>query len=99
MIIFFFFFFKQKTAYEMVMSDWSSDVCSSDLGRIDHLQVERGAQPPRQRGVVVQLDRILVIEAEVEPLAQELQEVGAEVGVRPADAEGIARPPRNHAVA
>src|SRR6187455_369241 len=27
----FFFFFKQKTAYEMVMSDWSSDVCSSDL--------------------------------------------------------------------
>src|SRR6187397_2357459 len=26
-----FFFFKQKTAYEMVYSDWSSDVCSSDL--------------------------------------------------------------------
>src|SRR5881396_920198 len=26
-----FFFFKQKTAYEMVRSDWSSDVCSSDL--------------------------------------------------------------------
>src|SRR6187397_1292587 len=30
---FFFFFFKQKTAYEMVYSDWSSDVCSSDLAR------------------------------------------------------------------
>src|SRR3546814_9982233 len=29
-----FFFFKQKTAYEMRISDWSSDVCSSDLGRI-----------------------------------------------------------------
>src|SRR3546814_6772876 len=28
---FFFFFFKQKTAYEMHISDWSSDVCSSDL--------------------------------------------------------------------
>src|SRR3546814_5401115 len=27
-----FFFFKQKTAYEMRISDWSSDVCSSDLG-------------------------------------------------------------------
>src|SRR3546814_4754309 len=27
----FFFFFKQKTAYEMRISDWSSDVCSSDL--------------------------------------------------------------------
>src|SRR3546814_12992759 len=35
----FFFFFKQKTAYEMRISDWSSDVCSSDLfgelGEID----------------------------------------------------------------
>src|SRR3546814_6364939 len=28
----FFFFFKQKTAYEWRISDWSSDVCSSDLG-------------------------------------------------------------------
>src|SRR3546814_1871966 len=28
-----FFFFKQKTAYEMRISDWSSDVCSSDLSR------------------------------------------------------------------
>src|SRR3546814_3496681 len=28
-----FFFFKQKTAYELRISDWSSDVCSSDLGR------------------------------------------------------------------
>src|SRR3546814_5917363 len=28
-----FFFFKQKTAYEMRINDWSSDVCSSDLGR------------------------------------------------------------------
>src|SRR3546814_1975108 len=31
----FFFFFKQKTAYEMRISDWSSDVCSSDLPRSD----------------------------------------------------------------
>src|SRR3546814_8653723 len=29
--VFFFFFVKQKTAYEMRISDWSSDVCSSDL--------------------------------------------------------------------
>src|SRR3546814_4000439 len=29
--MFCFFFFKQKTAYEMRISDWSSDVCSSDL--------------------------------------------------------------------
>src|SRR3546814_7314400 len=31
MLLVFFFFFKQKTAYEMRISDWSSDVCSSDL--------------------------------------------------------------------
>src|SRR3546814_14817151 len=31
MLISVFFFFKQKTAYEMRISDWSSDVCSSDL--------------------------------------------------------------------
>src|SRR3546814_15042590 len=31
MVVLFFFFFKQKTAYEMRISDWSSDVCSSDL--------------------------------------------------------------------
>src|SRR3546814_8321919 len=38
------FFFKQKTAYEMRISDWSSDVCSSELVQRRH----RGAaQPPR----------------------------------------------------
>src|SRR3546814_15854788 len=31
MFVLLFFFFKQKTAYEMRISDWSSDVCSSDL--------------------------------------------------------------------
>src|SRR3546814_8874973 len=35
------FVFKQKTAYEMRISDWSSDVCSSDLVRC-----ARSAQPP-----------------------------------------------------
>src|SRR3546814_14587146 len=33
-LLIFFFFFKQKTAYEMRISDWSSDVCSSDLGKM-----------------------------------------------------------------
>src|SRR3546814_2051214 len=31
------FFFKQKTAYEMRISDWSSDVCSSDLITVDEM--------------------------------------------------------------
>src|SRR3546814_962862 len=36
-----FFFFKQKTAYEMRISDWSSDVCSSDLpGRTEDLPID-----------------------------------------------------------
>src|SRR3546814_465154 len=38
MLVFVFFFFKQKTAYELRISDWSSDVCSSDLRRaLDHV--------------------------------------------------------------
>src|SRR3546814_10317192 len=31
LVVYFIFFFKQKTAYELRISDWSSDVCSSDL--------------------------------------------------------------------
>src|SRR3546814_3872668 len=41
------FFFKQKTAYEMRISDWSSDVCSSDLPReqtVKHVHVNEGGQ-------------------------------------------------------
>src|SRR3546814_3173707 len=44
-LILFFFFFKQKTAYEMRISDWSSDVCSSDLmmeGLVAKLRAEIG---------------------------------------------------------
>src|SRR3546814_8105869 len=55
----YFFFFKQKTAYEMRISDWSSDVCSSDLpfgagidrndvpargGKLHRLAAGRGAE-------------------------------------------------------
>src|SRR3546814_10522721 len=39
-----FFFFKQKTAYEMRISDWSSDVCSSDLRRFAH-RLQKKAYP------------------------------------------------------
>src|SRR3546814_4236851 len=37
-----FFCFKQKTAYEMRISDWSSDVCSSDLGDLSFNRGRRG---------------------------------------------------------
>src|SRR3546814_9779119 len=48
-----FFFFKQKTAYEMRISDWSSDVCSSDLRPSAAPQERtalRQAQGERMRG-------------------------------------------------
>src|SRR3546814_5652909 len=47
-VCFFIFFFKQKTAYELRISDWSSDVCSSDLrgddGRQRRLRAEGGEE-------------------------------------------------------
>src|SRR3546814_8377965 len=46
-----FFFFKQKTAYEMRISDWSSDVCSSDLQLVDFaaiLEAEAAQYPSRK---------------------------------------------------
>src|SRR3546814_1214369 len=51
-----FFFFKQKTAYEMRISDWSSDVCSSDLVQIA-IVADRQADVGRhgQRGAVAAL--------------------------------------------
>src|SRR3546814_19520160 len=49
MFCFFFFFFKQKTAYEMRISDWSSDVCSSDL-QFTTIAIER-RHPPQLEAV------------------------------------------------
>src|SRR3546814_12130389 len=54
-MIYRFFFFKQKTAYEMRISDWSSDVCSSDLetdqkpapdANISAIALDTGQAPP-----------------------------------------------------
>src|SRR3546814_1037486 len=48
----YFFFFKQKTAYEMRISDWSSDVCSSDL--ITSNQVQINTVDPRLSPVEIE---------------------------------------------
>src|SRR3546814_4024797 len=44
MFLFLIFFFKQKTAYEMRISDWSSDVCSSDLFRHRRVDFRLGVE-------------------------------------------------------
>src|SRR3546814_1106083 len=72
------FFFKQKTAYEMRISDWSSDVCSSDLqvhqrrfagaGAADEPDFLAGADGQRQ--VVDDAAFLAVMEADV------LEEIG-----------------------
>src|SRR3546814_17240686 len=63
--LFLFFFFKQKTAYEMRISDWSSDVCSSDLSPGIHAQggfpieqTERRPPCPRLQAPANVRDRI-----------------------------------------
>src|SRR3546814_1441091 len=48
-----FFFFKQKTAYEMRISDWSSDVCSSDLTTRPTAQTPRRCSPARHGSIGV----------------------------------------------
>src|SRR3546814_5298300 len=66
-----FFFFKQKTAYEMRISDWSSDVCSSDLlDRVRHADLRRdlagsGAVGDQagQRGTGAQAQRAAAVQA------------------------------------
>src|SRR3546814_6612292 len=54
-----FFFFKQKTAYEMRSSDWSSDVCSSDL----HRMLDMLARRPARLAIESQEDEAPRIEA------------------------------------
>src|SRR3546814_351121 len=52
------FFFKQKTAYEMRISDWSSDVCSSDLlvQKDDRLKREDSQEKARQKAIQKELE-------------------------------------------
>src|SRR3546814_8744700 len=53
-VFFIFFFFKQKTAYEMRISDWSSDVCSSDL--IEGPQQRQDSQRLLHRPALIGID-------------------------------------------
>src|SRR3546814_9305078 len=57
-----FFFVKQKTAYEMRISDWSSDVCSSDLG-IKPIKRRRNGEASSGRRTRSKLDGLSVLRA------------------------------------
>src|SRR3546814_6988272 len=63
-VLIFIFFFKQKTAYEMRISDWSSDVCSSDLldalsvRREDFLEAHKRVQPSAMREIMIQMPTV-----------------------------------------
>src|SRR3546814_8720345 len=61
-----FFLFKQKTAYEMRISDWSSDVCSSDLVSMTASSVE---EIPRGMEFLFSLNRINVAVSRAKGLA------------------------------
>src|SRR3546814_9179395 len=79
----FFFFFKQKTAYEMRISDWSSDVCSSDLGynegrrRLIGDRASLDLRPGTIAGYDRSLDAALGVDATVDPRSEE-RRVGKE---------------------
>src|SRR3546814_3528938 len=70
-----FFFFKQKTAYEMRISDWSSDVCSSDLPQVGGIVAimphnQRAAVSPGDEAVVAPaVDLQLVVVESVDQIA------------------------------
>src|SRR3546814_7142148 len=60
-----FLFFKQKTAYEMRISDWSSDVCSSDLhGQTVHVFGMIDSQAPRNPAATIMADKMKIGEAQ-----------------------------------
>src|SRR3546814_14717078 len=63
---YFFFFCKQKTAYEMRISDWSSDVCSSDLEITLDDPRPAALQPPARLAVARQFAPLIVDNAQLD---------------------------------
>src|SRR3546814_11051152 len=85
------FFFKQKTAYEMRISDWSSDVCSSDLLFLETpphaavstaLDLARGPRLIDQRGLLNAVLRRLAREGKAIVERSDERRVGNECVVR-----------------
>src|SRR3546814_6252098 len=63
-------FFKQKTAYEMRISDWSSDVCSSDLNVQVNRSLKRGSAPLQLQVNEALLQQVIDLMAKLEARTQ-----------------------------
>src|SRR3546814_1518630 len=87
-----FFFFKQKTAYELRISDWSSDVCSSDLLTLQR-RPEKSHGRERVRGQMLTLCAVVVGEERealgIEALEQQDPAVRAPQGIHGRQSHGI----------
>src|SRR3546814_11138873 len=107
MSIYIFFFFKQKTAYEMRISDWSSDVCSSDLGFriVDQLGIIGLADPAdarrraaldlvEQARAVARLEEAVGATSEQEQLFERVERLVDAAGRREGAVIIALRPPR-----
>src|SRR3546814_9139560 len=85
-----FFFFKQKTAYEMRISDWSSDVCSSDLAAPAVPDIGDYAEHQhRQDHRVGRMERRLDARVAVPFVAERHAAPGGPEAPRPSTDEGI----------
>src|SRR3546814_3462785 len=78
-----FFFFKQKTAYEMRISDWSSDVCSSDLLQDNGGRARNGIHEVSDQfvkflliGAFVVREHVKHLNDEVDPLRRAVGQIG-----------------------
>src|SRR3546814_10184089 len=89
-----FFFFKQKTAYEVRMSDWSSDVCSSDLLAVKRgdivavsLQGDYGKPRPArivQSNLLAELESLVIC-----PITSAVRDAAFRITVEPDNANGL----------
>src|SRR3546814_20520837 len=94
--MFFVFFFKQKTAYDMRISDWSSDVCSSDLVEDAALRLARHlrGEVPKPRSWMNEMAAIVSSRGEAvssleQPPEFRINEAG--VGVAEGDRKSVVR--------
>src|SRR3546814_6447563 len=84
MFLSFLFFFKQKTAYDMRISDWSSDVCSSDLTYTDVTEITRSREALEEKGreMTRYFEDIEMQRAMVEQQAQQMVHMAEDLALR-----------------